>query len=115
MARRGTSRNAITGEFEPEPGARNIFYDAFHDTGSFDPRLNDPDFLAGKESTPEPRSAVQIMLAAHTILDLKRLTGAMGKNRGRVIDRLVSIAIKELDALEKRSGRKEKDDGEMAD
>jgi hypothetical protein len=110
MARKGASRNAITGEFEPEPAARNIFYDAFHDTGSFDPRMHDPDFLAGKQAVPQRRIAVTITLWGDNVKALDRLSAAMGMNRGRVLDKFIGQAIELLDAREKKDG-KGKDDG----
>lgn len=105
MARKGAARNAITGQMETDPGARNIFYDAFHNTGSFDPRMDDPDFLAGKQAVPKRRVVAPLTLWPGTVEDLDRLSTVMQMSRGRVVDKLVSLAIRQLDVKEEKVGK----------
>jgi hypothetical protein len=105
MARsRPLLRNAITGELEPQSESRNIFYDALHDTGSFDPRMTDPDFLTGKQAIPKRRVVAPLTLWPDTVESLDRLSRAMGMSRGRVVDKLVSQAVALLEKWEKKNG-----------
>lgn len=104
MARGRGDRDPRTGELLPG-GTRSIFFDAMHGTGSFDPRMSDPDFLSGKQAVPQRRSAVTITLWTSNVPALDRLSAAMGMSRGRVLDKFISQAIELLDIKEGKVGK----------
>lgn len=99
MARKGALRDPDTGRLM-EGGQHNIFYDALHETGAFDPQLSDPDFLAGRKPLARPRTVTPITMWPETVAGLARLSRAMEMSRGRVVDRLVELAIAQLDKHE---------------
>ena len=99
-------RHWKTGEKVPQ--TRSITYDALHDTGAFDPRWNDPEWIEERmdDKPTEGRIVLQVSIGSNTSAKLDVLAHAMDLKRGRVIDRLVKVAMKQFEASTREKGRK---------
>jgi hypothetical protein len=93
--------NSLTGEWEDETqGYQNVIYQTFHGTGSADPRMHDPDFLAGRQKYTARRTVITLSIAVETAAYLEEMAEITGMNRGRLADAIVKAA---RDYLTKRT------------
>lgn len=108
-------RHWKTGEKVPQ--TRSITYDALHDTGAFDPRWSDPDWIQERmdDKPIEGRTVLQVSIGSSTVAKLDVLAHAMDLKRGRVIDRLVKVAMKQFEEGTSRKGRKKNGEDDEED
>ncbi len=97
--------NELLGVWEDEYGGdQNTIYQAFHGTGSFDPRLNDQDFLDGKQRYKPRRAVITLSVAGETIDRLEKMAAETGASRGRLVDALVRRGWDFLEKKKKGNG-----------